>query len=35
VPVIFVTGEQNPIINQHMPEIVKAAGGLFAVCHCS
>lgn len=29
VPVIFVTGEQNPIINQHMPEIVKAAGGLF------
>lgn len=29
VPVIFVTGEQNPIINEHMPQIVKTVGGLF------
>ena len=29
VPVIFVTGEQNPIINAHMPQIVKTVGGLF------
>ncbi len=29
VPVIFVTGEQNPIINKHMPQIVKTVGGLF------
>ncbi len=29
VPVVFVTGEQNPIINEHMPQIVKTVGGLF------